>query len=171
MITMLRIAVAIALVTVPMASGAWAQDTPAPVAEFAAGWVGFADDGIVNETLVGGAARWYLLSRIAIGPELIYIAGDNHSHFVATANLTWDILGPVNGRPRAITPFVVVGGGLFQSSNPFPTGTFTSREGAFTLGGGVRVSAGDRLSIGLDTRIGWETHLRVNGTVGVRLGQ
>ena len=145
---------------------ATAQDRPAPAVEVAVGWVGFADDGIVSETLVGGAGRWYLSRRIAIGPEIGYIGGQNHSHMVLTGNLTFDFLPN-----RAVTPFVVVGGGLFQTRESFPSGGFTSNEGALTLGGGVRISAGDRVTIGLDTRIGWETHLRINGTIGVRLGQ
>ena len=145
---------------------ATAQDRPAPAVEVAVGWVGFADDGIVSETLVGGAGRWYLSRRIAIGPEIGYIGGQNHSHMVLTGNLTFDFLPN-----RAVTPFVVGGGGLFQTRESFPSGGFTSNEGAFTLGGGVRISAGDRVTIGLDTRIGWETHLRINGTIGVRLGQ
>src|SRR5687768_12853684 len=49
------------LLAVPMASLAAAQDRPGPSFEVTAGWVGFADDGIVSETLGGGAARWYLL--------------------------------------------------------------------------------------------------------------
>jgi hypothetical protein len=144
---------------------ATAQGRPAPVAEFAAGWVGFADDGIVSEAMAGGAFRWYPLRRVAIGPEIIYISGDNHSHLMLTGNLTFDVLAD-----RAVTPFIVVGGGLFQTHESFPGGGFTSNEGAFTLGGGVRVAAGDRVTIGLDTRIGWETHVRVNATVGIRLG-
>ena len=159
-----RTTLVMALLFVPMAAAA--QGRPAPVAEFAAGWVGFVDDGIVSETMAGGAFRWYPLRHIAIGPEVIYIGGDNHSHLVLTANLTFDVLAD-----RAVTPFVVVGGGLFQTHESFPTGGFTSNEGAFTLGGGVRVAAGDRVTIGFDTRIGWETHVRFNVTIGVRLGQ
>lgn len=50
------------------------------------------------------------------------------------------------------------------------TGTFTSSEGALTAGGGVRAVLGDRVIIGVDARLGWEPHVRVNGVVGVRLG-
>ena len=143
-----------------------AQDRPAPAVEVAVGWVGFADDGIVSETLFGGAGRWYLSPRIAIGPEIGYIGGQNHSHLELTGNLTSDVLAD-----RTVTPLLFVGGGLFQTRESFPSGGFTSNEGAFTLGGGVRISAGDRVMIGLDTRIGWEAHLRINGTIGVGLGQ
>jgi hypothetical protein len=169
MITMLRTAIALVLLAVPMSTIASAQ-RPAPVAEVAVGWVGFADDGIVSELLVGGAARWYVLPRIAIGPEMLFLGGQHHSHLVITGNLTVDLLAPSHGQSRAITPFVVVGGGLFQTREDFPTGPFTSNEGAFTVGGGVRAKAGERVTLGLDARLGWEAHLRVNGTIGVRLG-
>src|SRR5687768_11641107 len=82
------------LLATPMA--ATAQDRPGPAAELTAGWVGFADDGIVSESLVGAAARWYLLPRVSVGPELVYIRGAHHSHLVATGNVTWDVLAPTN---------------------------------------------------------------------------
>jgi hypothetical protein len=144
-----------------------AQDRPAPVAEFALGWVGFADDGIVSEALVGGAARFYISPRLGVGPEVVYLAGPNHSHLVVTGDLTFDFLSPDHG----VTPFLIVGGGLFQTYESFPSGGFTSNEGAFTFGGGVRASLTDRVMLGVEARIGWETHIRLNGTIGVRLGK
>ena len=162
---------AIALLTIIAAGSqpAFAQDRPPAAIEFAAGWVGFADDGVVSETMFGGAARWYVSPRVSLGPEAIYIAGDNHSHFVLTGNATFDLLRPINGRSRPITPFLTIGGGLFQTSENFNSETFRSSEGAFTAGGGVRVAAGDRVTLGLDARIGWELHVRVNGLVGIRV--
>jgi hypothetical protein len=162
--------VALALLVSSMVDPAEAQDRPGPAAEFAAGWVGFPDNAIANESLVGGAARWYLLPRISVGPEVIYINGDNHSHLVVTGNLTFDILGPIDRRPRPVTPFLVGGGGIFQTRELFPTGTYTSGDPAFTAGGGVRALVANRVTVGIDARIGWELHLRVNGTVGLRLG-
>jgi hypothetical protein len=159
-----------ALLTIAMLAApitAAAQGRPATAAELALGWVGFADDGIVSETLVGGAARFYVAGRIALGPEVVYFSGPNHSHLVVSGNLTLDLMGP----SRPVTPFLVFGGGLFQTRESFPSGGYTSNEGTFTFGGGVRINAGDRVTLGLDTRIGWEPHLRVNGTVGIRLGQ
>jgi hypothetical protein len=109
---------------------------PGPVSEFAGGWVGFADDGIVSESLVGGAARWYLFPRISAGPEVLYIHGHNHSHLLMTDNLTFDVLGPINRRPRSVTPFVA-GGGVFQTRKSLFTGTFTSSEGIVFRAGGA----------------------------------
>lgn len=173
-ITRTRIGVilgALAMHIVPMTGLVVAQERPQPTAEFEAGWVGFADDGIVSESLVGAAGRWYLRPRISVGPEVVYIGGDNHSHLMMTGNVTWDLLAPTNGRPPSIAPFLVVGGGLFQTRETFFSGTFTSNEGAFTAGGGVRAAVGDRVTIGVDTRVGWELHLRISGLVGLRLGR
>ena len=167
-----RVAIgAFALLAAPMAGLAAAQDRPGPAAELVAGWVGFADDGIASESLVGGAARWYLLPRISVGPEVVYLRGDNHSHLIVTGNVTWDLLAPTNGRPPSITPFFVVGGGVFQTRETFFSGTFTSSEGAFTAGGGLRALVGDRVTVGIDARVGWELHLRLNGSIGLRLGR
>jgi len=155
---------------IPTVGVATAQERPGPAVELAAGWVGFADDGIVGEGLVGGAARMYLSSRIAVGPEVVYMDGSNHSHLIVTGNLTWDVLASI-GRALRITPFVVVGGGLYQTRETFFSGPFTSSEGALTAGGGVRARASDRVTVGIDARIGWETHIRINGIVGVRIGR
>ena len=106
--------------------------------------------------------------RIALGPELLYIRGDNHSHLALTGNLTFDLLSE-STRPRA-TPFVVVGAGMFQTRERFPAGNFTSTEGAFTAGGGVRARINDRVSVGVDARVGWELHVRAGGFVAIRLG-
>jgi|SRR5688572_7423322 len=146
-----------------------AQERPGPALDLGAAWIGFADDGVVSEGAFAGAARWYLSPRIAFGPELLYIRGDNHSHLVLTGNLTWDLL-PEASRPT-VTPFLVVGAGMFQTRETFSSGNFTSTEGAFTAGGGVRSRVGNRVSVGVDARVGWELHVRVGGFVAIRLGR
>jgi hypothetical protein len=149
-----------------------AQERPSPVVEFAGGALFFPDDGVVTEGMVGGAARFYVLPRVSIGPEIAYIAGDSHSHFMVTGNVTFDFVSPENGRPAAVTPFLVAGGGIFRTSEEFPgRDTFSSSDGAFTAGIGVRALVGDRVSIGAEARLGWELHIRVNAMIGVRLGR
>ena len=161
----------LALLLIPMAGLAAAQDRPRPAAELTAGWVGFADDGIVSEALVGGAARWYLSPRVSVGPEVVYIRGNGHSHVVVTGNVSWDVFAPAGGGPSPVTPFLIAGGGVFQTRESFASETFTSSEGAFTAGGGIRALLGDRVTIGMEARIGWELHVRLNGVIGVRLGR
>lgn len=146
-----------------------AQDRPPPAAEFAAGALFFADDGVVTEGLAGGGVRIYVSPRVSIGPEVAFILGERHSHMMLTGNVTFDLRAPVKGVPREVTPFVVVGGGLFQTREEFPNDeTFASNEGAFTAGGGVRAQLGSRMFVVVESRIGWELHLRLNGALGIR---
>jgi hypothetical protein len=152
-------------------SSAFAQPRPSTVVELAAGALLFPDEGIVTEGFVGGAGRLYVSPRISIGPEVAWIHGDNHSHLMATGNVTIDLLrSDQTGAAPRVTPFVVVGAGVFQTREQFFNGPYTSHEGAFTAGGGVRAAAGSRMFIAAEARVGWEMHLRVNGVVGVRLG-
>jgi hypothetical protein len=162
---------ALLLISVPMAHIAAAQTRPPVNLEFAAGSLLFPDDGIVNEGFVGAHLRMYLSPRVSVGPEIAYVSGERHNHLMLTGNLTYDFLSPLGARPRPVTPFVVVGGGLFQTRENFFNGPFTSHEGAFTAGGGVRGAIGDRVTVGAEARIGWELHVRANGFVGVRLGR
>ena len=153
----------------PPATGA--QGRPAPTLELAVGSLLFPDDGIVREGFAGAAVRLYVLPRVSVGPEMAFVQGSHHSHLMVTGNVTCDLLPPASGRPRPVTPFVVAGGGLFQTRENFLNQDFTSKEGAFTAGGGVRASLGHRVSAGFESRVGWELHVRVNGFVGVRLGR
>jgi hypothetical protein len=63
-------------------------------------------------------------------------------------------------------PYLVVGGGLFQTRDKFVGETFTSSEGAFTAGGGVRVFLTDRLYVAPEFRGGWEPHFRLSVSIG-----
>ena len=153
--------------------GAFAQPPdarPAPAVEFLAGYAGFVDDATIHHSIVGAAGRVYLSPRLAVGPELVYMRGPNSDRdLFLTGNLTFDILSPRQGRPRRVTPFLVVGGGLFQHSDRVGSFGFTSYEGAFTAGGGVRGWIGDRVFALADVRFGWELHTRVNGGIGIAL--
>jgi hypothetical protein len=107
-----------------------------------------------------------------VGPEITFIQGKNHSHLMLTGNVTFDLLHPVDGEARLVTPFIVVGGGLFQTRETFRNNeVYTSSEGAFTAGGGARAIVGEYLVVGAEARIGWELHIRLSGIVGVRFGR
>jgi hypothetical protein len=161
--------IAAMLLTMLVARAVGAQERPQPSIDLAAGSLLFADDGIVKEGFLGGAARMYFTPRLSIGPEVAFIFGDTHSHVMVTGNLTCDVLAPVHGRPRLITPFLVAGGGLFRTQQQFISESFAHTEGAFTAGGGVRVRAGEKVSAGVEARLGWEAHLRINGFLAFRL--
>jgi hypothetical protein len=146
---------------------AFAQALP-PVLEVAGGALMFPE---VSEPFVGAAARVYLSPRISIGPEIAHVRGDGHTHLLATGNITFDLVRPRMATARRFTPFVIAGGGLYQTRERFRDETFTSTEGSFTAGGGIRVRVGPRVFAGAEARVGWEPHLRVNALLGVRLGQ
>ena len=165
---------AIAAVIAVLPPAVAAQERPAPVAELHAGALVFADDGFPRENLLGGAARLHVLPRVSVGPEIAYVSGSNHSHLMLTGNVTVDLLPPANGRPAPVTPFIVAGGGLFQTREQFTREQFTrerftSTEGAFTAGGGLRARVGDVVTVGGEVRVGWELHLRFSALVGIAL--
>lgn len=164
-------AIVAVLIVPPLAVAVDAQERPAPVAKLAVGALWFADDGIPKEDFRGGAVRAYLTPRLSVGPEISFVSGHNHSHLILTGNVTFDVIGPRSGRPRAVTPFVTAGAGLYRTTESFPfERTFTSSEGTFTAGGGVRIRVARRVLVGAEARIGWELHVRLNGLVGVQLG-
>lgn len=162
---------ALALLINPLARPVAGQERLDPAAELAVGSLVFPDDGSANEGFVGGAVRFHVRPRISVGPEVAYIRGDNHNHLMLTGNVTFDLLPPIGGGSRRVTPFVVAGAGLFHTRESFPNNqTFTHTEGAFTAGGGVRALVGRRFFVGAEARIGWELHIRLNGLAGVRVG-
>ena len=141
-----------AMLTTFTSPPASAQGQGTAAAEGFAGYAGFLDDSTITHTVVGGSARWYLLPRVAIGPEAVYFRGPrNDRDLTVTGNVTFDLLPAA----RAATPFLVAGAGLFQHSDRFGSATFTSTEGAFTGGGGVRISIGRQFYVAPEFRIGW----------------
>lgn len=147
-----------------------AQQRPAAAVEIATGWAGFVDDATIHEPLVSGGFRLYVTPRLSLGPELTYMKGRNDvRQFMLTGNATFDLLGPsAEGRART-TPYLIGGGGLFHQRQEFPSGTFSSSEGAFTAGGGLRIVLSDAAYVAPELRMGWELHLRASVTVGIPL--
>ena len=163
----------ITLVLVLAAGKAFAQSDarPAPAWEVLAGYAGFVDDATIDHAVFGTAARVYVTPRLAIGPELVYMRGPNSDRdLFLTGNVTFDVMPPRSGRPPHVSPFLVAGGGFFQYSDRVGSFSFTSYEGAFTAGGGVRAWITDRVYALADFRFGWELHARVNAGVGIGLG-
>lgn len=161
--------VMLALVAGLDAAPAVAQDKPAPAAEVAVGAFLFPDDGeTVRKRFAGGNVRFYVSPRVSLGPEIAVVDGPTQSHLMLTGNVTYDFIA---GNPAPLTPFVVVGAGLFRTREEFGrVQPFTHSEGGFTAGGGVRGSAGRYVFFGAEARIGWETHVRLNALLGVRFG-
>jgi hypothetical protein len=150
-----------------LASPIFAQGRGGAAAEGVVGYAGFLDDTTITHTAWGGSARWYLRPRLAIGPELIYFRGPRDDRdLVLTGNLTLDFLDSAH----PVTPFVVGGGGFFCHRDKFGGTSFTSTEGSFTAGAGVRISIGRQFYVAPEFRIGWEPHVRMSVAAGWRSG-
>jgi hypothetical protein len=137
--------------------------------ELIGGYTGFVDESLVDHTTIGGAVRVPVSRRLSVGPEVVYMIGPGGDRdLFVTGLLTFDIVGSaVEDRAPRIVPFLAIGGGIFRHSDTFGPETFSSWEGAVTGGGGIRVALTPRVSVGADVRIGWETHLRVNGLLAI----
>jgi hypothetical protein len=152
------------LMTAAPAAG---QSSAHPIAlDATIGHASFVDDAGIPHSLGGGAVRVYLTPRLAVGPELVFMHGPGSDRdLLLNGTLTYDFIRPRRG---AVSPYVAAGAGLFSHSDDFGSVTYTSREGSFTGGGGVRVWITDRVYAAGDFRIGWEPHLRGAGVVGVK---
>lgn len=155
-------ALALAVLAGALAGSAGAQDRPKGAVEAVGGWAGFVDDEMINHGIVGAAAKWNVSPRVTVGPEIVYMIGPGDDRdLVVTGNITFDVFSN-----RRVTPFFVAGGGLFRHSDRVGFGSFSSTEGAFTGGGGVRVLIGDRFYVAPEARLGWEPHTRLSVSAG-----
>ena len=178
---MTRGALALA-VTIALASPVAAQSPAGQIADVAgsgvagalelqAGYAGFVDDATIDHAVLGGGVRFHLTRRLSVGPELVYMRGPGSDRdLFITGNVTYDFAGS-GGRPARVTPFVIAGAGMMRHRSRFGPSTFSSNEGAFTAGGGVRVRLSDRLLAGADARCGWELHCRITGSLGLTFGR
>ena len=139
--------------------------TPDPIIEVSAARAGFLDDAPTEHGAIGAAARWYVNSLVSVGPEVTYMAGPGSDRdLFVTGNLTTDLRR--TGPSTRVTPYLLIGAGLFRHSETFSGGTYASTEWGVTAGGGVRIAATARLWIAPEFRIGWEPHARVGVTIG-----
>lgn len=145
---------------------------PAPVLEGTLGWAGFGDEGLIHHGLAGAGARFYVTRRLSIGPEVTYLRGPGGDRdLMVTGNVVFDLLAPAPSArpPRRVTPFLVAGGGMFRHSDTFGAQSFSSTEGGFTVGAGLRTWLTRRTFAAVDARLGWEPHLRVAAALGLAL--
>lgn len=150
--------------TLPAAAAA--QEAPRSAVDLSAGYAGFVDESLINHFTVGGGWRWQATRRVSLGPEIVFMRGPRGDRDVfLTGKLVVD-LAPGS----RIQPYLVADGGVFFHRDQFLSGPFWSREGAVSGGAGVRVPLTDRVFAGAEFRVGWETHVRITGMLGWRLG-
>jgi hypothetical protein len=154
--------IVVVLVLLGAAAPALAQQTPARYSvEAVGGYHPFVAEGI-DHLALGTAAR-IRLGRWHLGPELIYLKGPEFDDdLVLNATAVFDVVK----RADAV-PFLVMAGGAMHHWGEF------DRESGWApfvdFGGGLRITATDRIYAAVEVRIGLEAHVRLTGSVGWRL--
>jgi hypothetical protein len=109
--------VACGVMLLTVARGADAQDARPPAAvEMSAGYVWVDDSG--NHGLFGAGMRFYVSPRLSLSPRVIYERTyreqpGNHSDLYLETALTFEFRRPANGRPRMVSPILLVSGGAW----------------------------------------------------------
>ena len=130
--------------------------------EVSGGHAAFMDEAPIHHATGGASFRWGMARRLSIGPEFVAMRGPGKDRDIfLTGKVTFDIL------PLArVSPYLVADAGIMWHSGNVPFGTYWSREGAVSVGAGVRAAVTGRVYVGAEARLGWEPHLRVTGVVG-----
>ncbi len=151
------------------AASASAQDRPPPIIEAVTGYAGFVDENWIDRTMIGAGARVFVTSRIAIGPEYVYLHGARDEHdWTLTGNATIDLLVERGPARRRVVPYITVGGGYLRQTTQIPRGPYTSAEGTLSGGLGARIALGQRFFVAPEFRMGYEPEVRIGVTIGIR---
>ena len=163
----MRVRAAIAaILLLPIPHVARAQSAAVPALTFGGGWAGFADEGLINHGAFGAGAEWVPMRHLAVGPEVLYMIGPRDDRDLFLLGVARIGILPLRSR---VAPFVTLGAGMMTHYSKFVGESYSSTEGAFIVGGGVRITASPRVFIAPEFTMGWEPHMRVSVSVGVRL--
>lgn len=125
----------------------------------------FLDERAIPHVAAGGSARVFVTSRIAIGPEVMFMKGPGEDRdWFFTGNLTFDAGSPT----WRIRPYILAGAGMMRTTLSTGIGRSTASEFALTYGAGARVMVRNGWFIAPEFRQGWEPHWGVVVSVGVR---
>ena len=130
------------------------------------GYAGFADEGLISHGALGAGLEWQPTAHIAVGPEVLYMIGPGSDRDLFLLGVLRVGVLPWH---RRVSPFITAGLGIMRNSNEFLSGTYSSTEGAYVIGGGVRFAVSPRVFVAPEFTIGWEPHLRTSISVGIRL--
>ena len=70
-----------------------------------------------NHALAGAGLRFYVAPRVSLSPRIRYArtfgdTPDEHTDLYLDTSLTYEFRSPANGRPRMVSPFLLVSGGV-----------------------------------------------------------
>jgi hypothetical protein len=162
----LRLGLAIVMLTSVLASGVEAQQIPRSwEVKAVVGVAGYLDEDTDYAFVIGGAVRTYVSPRVAIEPEFLYVRQTARlEDFIFRANVVRDFAG--NDKAR---PYLISGIGLRHRRSKHPGARRPrSTHNGFTGGGGVgvRLQLSDRLFMSPEFRIGWQPLFRATVALG-----
>ncbi|MEO7648893.1 MAG: outer membrane beta-barrel protein [Bryobacteraceae bacterium] len=149
-----------------LAPAALAQRTEG---RFTLGTTSFYDDGTVNHLTAGGSLRLYLTRRWSIEPEFLYMYMRNTGFSRERDYLLWgNISFDFRDRDRRVVPSWFAAPGLVYHRTSFGQFTFSTTEGAFSTGAGVRIFLNDRWFVTPQVRVGIADGIfgEVTGSIG-----
>jgi hypothetical protein len=124
-----------------------------------AGWIGFADDSMINHALAGVSMRVALVKGLSVEPELTYMRGPGKDRDVVLTPVVSYEFG--KGRLR---PYALGAVGVLWHRDGFSRGSSAHGSAGF----GVRTQISDRWSISPEFRIGMSPHMQFKVGVGYR---
>jgi len=123
------------------------------------GWIGFADDSIINHYLVGASLRIAVTGGLAVEPEVTYMVGPREDRDIVFAPVvSWEF-----GKKR-VRPYLLGAAGILWHHDQFVWGTDSIASGGF----GVRAQINKHWSIAPEFRVGMSPHLEAKVAVGYR---
>jgi hypothetical protein len=143
-------------------TASYAQEGPSRLAiDISGGKSAFIDETPIGQTTIGGGVRWQLTPKVSVGPEVVFMNGPNDLREVfITGKLTVDFMPH-----RLVSPYFVADAGAMLQGDRFASGSYWSKEGAASAGGGLRIDVSPRVSIAPEVRIGWEPNVRFGALV------
>jgi hypothetical protein len=132
------------------------------------GYTTFLDESAQHHLHTGAAVRFYVLNKLSIEPEFLYLYKDSTDSDIGfQVNVARDF-GKLGGKT---VPYVVGGVGVLHTRLKFPLGNglrneFSTTEGLVSGGVGVKVYLNDRWFVAPEFRLGFETILRATVSIG-----
>lgn len=123
----------------------------------------FLDESAIPHSMFGAGARFFVIPRLAIGPEVTHMRGPGRDRdWVLLANASIDLRSRTG---RRVVPYVLAGAGTNRHSDEpfFPLGYAL----LVNVGIGTRISVSDRWFVAPEFRIGREPHWRAGVSVGM----
>lgn len=125
----------------------------------------FLDESAIPHSMFGAGARFFVIPRLAIGPEVTHMRGPGQDRdWVLLANASIDLRSRTG---RRVIPYVLAGAGMMRHTD----GTEPRFPRAYGLlvnvGIGTRVVVSDRWFLAPEFRIGREPHWRFGVSAGM----